>query len=884
MTQDNKQKIQKELEELSWAFLAESKEPEKEEVDFLIEENKEPDELDNDVNNFDNYIDDDIQSLYSKNNYSYGLNDMGRNTGIIMDEDKLEAHKVIEWHKPNKIKKSKFKIFWQQIWRIVIWPIKIVFLLINVFIKSIYSILNIFFNSLFKIIKNIFILSWQFIVAFKYVWIYLFGEINWSKKKKLIPVIMPVRQKTIWKKAGAFVVLAICLVLPLQIYSTYYKAKNFKGEVLGVAQLGLANLQEASRSGVNLDFDEASYKFILAEEDFDIIKDKIDELGVVANKLGEFIPDIKIGKKLIQVAELSSQVGHHIAESASWLNEMPEGLKVSMATVDNNSKNKKEINLIQANYEMKLALAKTEKINRILNDIELEGTSFVEYKKEFDNLRSNLPNLIAWLREGNKVIEILNYVLGMDEPRRLMLVFQNNNELRPTGGFMGSYAIVDIKDGKIKNIRVPGGGFYDLKGSLTVKVDAPYPFHLFSPIWQPWNANWFYDWPTSAKKIEWFYDKSGGSSVDGVIAFTPRVIIDLLKVVGDINMPEYDLVINSENFIREAQLQVEFNYNKKENKPKKFIGDLMPKILDKLAKIDKDQLISILQITLNNFKEKHLLVYLNDKNLQTKIKELGWAGEAKNNNKDYLAIIHTNVAGGKTDGVIKEEIDHQAEILSDGSVIDTVTLVRTHQGKIDDIFEGQTNVDYIRFYVPLGSKLLSAQGFDAMPSDRIFQKDKSIAEDPLLKQVEKNLKIDDNSQTRITNEFSKTVFANWLIVAPGESKKIVIKYLLPIKYNLAEKNNLTKINESIWQLLKRYFFGSKDSKIEKKQNSYSLLMQKQPGINGDNVEVESRLKLDKHWQVMNYQSKDNIVLWKNGIKFKNNLKIDEYYKVIFSED
>ena len=885
MSQQKKQKIQKELEELSWAFLAELKEPEKEEADFLIEEDNKDDQSQDNILNEDNSIDDEIQSLYTKNNYDYGLNDMGRNVGIIMDEDKLEAHKVTEWHKPDKIRESKFEVFLKRLWRAITWPIRVIALLVNVFVKNIYLIVNTIFKILFKLIKKIITLSWEFIIAFKYVWVYFFGETDWFKKKKIIPVAVTVKSPVpavIWKKVTVFVILALCLILPLQIYSTYYKAKDIKGEVLGVAQLGLNHLQEAGVAGTNFDFNEANYKFSLAEENFSVIKNKINELGLVANRLGEFIPDIKTGKKLIEVAELISQTGRHVSESASWLNEMSGSLKIAAVNSENSNK---EINLIQADYEMKLALAKAEQVDKILNNIKLEGTSFVDYKKEFVELKNNMPNLLAWLREGNDIINVLNYVLGMEEPHRIMLVFQNNTELRPTGGFMGSYAIVDVKDAKIDKIDVPGGGFYDLKGSLTVKVDAPYPFHLFSPIWQPWNANWFYDWPTSARKIEWFYDKSGGSTVDGVIAFTPKVIVDLLKVVGEIEMPEYDLVINSENFIKEAQLQVEFNYDKKENKPKKFIGDLMPKILNKLAEVKKDKLVSVLQVIIDSLQEKHLLVYLNNKVLQQKITKLGWAGEVKNNKVDYLAVIHTNIAGGKTDGVIAEKINHQVDILNDGSVIDTITLTKTHQGKIGDIFEGQTNVDYIRFYVPLGSKLLSAQGFDTIPGDRIFQEDNNIMKDSLLEKIEQNLKIDKKSNTRITDEFGKTVFANWLIVVPGESKKVVIKYLLPVKYKTNIKNEIiTETKENIWQLLKRYFWGSKikeNNEIKLERNNYSLLIQKQPGIEGNKVSIESILKFNNRWKVINYQDKNDMVLWEQGTKFKSNLERDRYYNVVF---
>jgi len=863
--------------------MAELKEPEKEEeLEFLVEEDGGVNESHNISESSSKLMDDDIQSLYAKNNHGYGLNDMGRNAGIIMDEDKLEAHKVTEWHRPDKIRESKLRKFFKGIWSLITWPFRALMWLVSGFFRGVYVAIATVVGTLIKLIKNIFILSWEFITAFKYVWIYFFGEVSWFQKKELMPVAVKIEAQPrtiIWKKVTAFVVLALCLVLPFQIYSTYYQAKNIRGEVLGVAQVGLDHLQQAGEAGTNFDFNKAGYEFNLAEENFKAIKNDINELGVVANKLGDFIPDVKVGKELIEVAELVSQIGRHVAESASWLSEMPESLQ--MAAVNDKTVTK-EVNLIQANYEIKLALGKAEQANEILENIKLSGTKFADYNEEFNNLKNNLPNLLNWLKEGNEVIDILSYVLAIDEPHRWMLVFQNNTELRPTGGFMGSYAIVDVKDAKIKDIDVPGGGFYDLKGSLAVKVDAPYPFHLFSPIWQPWNANWFYDWPTSAEKIEWFYEKSGGSSVDGVIAFTPKVLVDLLKIVGEIDMPEYGLTINSENFVREAQLQVEFEYDKEENKPKKFIGDLMPKILEKLGTVDNQQLMPVLQLLIDNFKEKHLLVYLNDENLQSKIEKLGWAGEVKNSQVDYLAVVHTNIAGGKTDGVIDITTKHEVEILADGSVINTVSLSKTHQGRVDDVFEGQTNVDYLRFYVPQGSELLSAQGFDAMPGDRVFQEDIEIVKDPHLEKIEKNLRIDTLSNTRITDEFNKTVFANWLVVAPGETKEVIIKYLLPVRYKVeVEKVVTEKTEENFWQLLKRYFFGVKQVEPIDSSQVYSLLLQKQPGINGG--QFESIIKLNKDWEIVDYQPKENIVLWEEGTKFVSDLKTDKYYQIKFQD-
>ena len=70
-----------------------------------------------------------------------------------------------------------------------------------------------------------------------------------------------------------------------------------------------------------------------------------------------------------------------------------------------------------------------------------------------------------------------------------------------------------------------------------------------SAVWTMHDANWFPNFPTSAEKVSWFYEKTGGRTVDGVIAITPELLRDLLAITGPIDMPEYDKTINADNFI-----------------------------------------------------------------------------------------------------------------------------------------------------------------------------------------------------------------------------------------------------------------------------------------------------------------------------------------------
>lgn len=877
MAINKKNRIQKELEELSWKFSMEAERLEKELAeaeDNFLEDDGEMEEVEPVL---DEGHQREMESWYTGGDY--GVNDMGRDAGIVFDEEKLQAARVTEWHKPPKIRESWLGKFFKSIFRVVSWPFRMVgFVLLN-FFRGLYELAVGVGKLFYLIVRGTIVTAWQVVVAFKYAWIYLFGDL---RRQEMEPVAVGVRperrfklvEASVWKPVVGFVLIALVLILPFQIYVSYNKAKGIKGEVLGASESGLKHLELAGSAGANLDLSQAASEFDLANQEFGLAEASVNQLGVVTNKLAALIPDVDAGQKLLKIARDSAQVGQHLTRVAAGWGGFRQS--VEMSGVESGEVEEK-ISWEEMESELKEALAKTYEINKSLGEIDVAGTELAPYKPQIDGLKERMPQLLGWLEDARDVFGIVVHLMGTDEPRRWMLVFQNNSELRPTGGFMGSYAIMDTKDGKMVDIQVPGGGFYDLKGSLAVQVEAPYPFRVFSPIWQPWNANWFPDWPTTAEKIMWFYDKSGGPTVDGVIAFTPNVLEKLLALTGEIEMEEYGTAVNAENFVRMAQIEVELEYDKEENQPKKFIGDLMPLVLERVMEVEDEKLFDLWQVVSDSLKEKQLLVYLADEELETKVEDFGWAGEVAQAKHDYLMVVQTNVAGGKTDRVVKVDIEHEVEVLAEGVLIDTVTLTKTHEGLAEDVFEGQVNSDYVRFYVPEGSRLLDAEGFDGVPEGREFQMASSdVGLDEELLEVEGIAEIDESSGTRMTNEFGKTVFGNWMQVAPGESKSVVIKYLLPFSYAAGE---VVEVDEeySLWDLVKQYFFGKDEEENQAASHIYSLYLQKQSGTN--DIEFLSRVKLDEKWKIKNYLAKDGLTVGE-GPSFAGNLDRDEYYGVV----
>jgi len=128
--------------------------------------------------------------------------------------------------------------------------------------------------------------------------------------------------------------------------------------------------------------------------------------------------------------------------------------------------------------------------------------------------------------------------------------------------------------------------------------------------------------------------------------------------------------------------------------------------------------------------------------------------------------VDTNIAGGKTDGVVAEDVHLETSFESDGSLVDTVTISRTDNGTPGDQFTGLKNIDYVRVYAPPGSELLSAEGFER-PADGYFQKpDSSLQASALLTATEGNVSIG-TGDTDITEESGLAVFGNWMQIEPG---------------------------------------------------------------------------------------------------------------------
>lgn len=597
---------------------------------------------------------------------------------------------------------------------------------------------------------------------------------------------------------------------------TDFKEKNFSQ---GLANLEMAQkqLQEASRQL------EISGGNILGKIPFFSMIN--DSQKILAG-----------GEKTLEAAQL---IGRTVLTLYNQKGEVSEDKKISLRQVFQES----EKNISEAN-ELLLSVKKD------FDKIDEENLP-KEYQGYFEKVKITLDLSVEIVSQFEKNYQVFWQITGFDGPKKYLFLFQNNQELRATGGFIGSYGVLEMVDGQIKNFYIDD--IYNPDGQLLEKVVPPQPIQKISATWSLHDSNWFPNFPTTAEKASWFFEKTGGPSVDGVIALTPEILLKILEITGPVEMPEYETTVDKDNFIERTQYEVEVDYDKELNRPKKFIADLAPKILNRLLSSQTEKnFLALAEVLSQSLKEKHLLLYSFDYNVQKMISELGFSGETLGSEKDYLMVINSNINGYKTDGVIEETIHHQAEIQKDGSIVDTVRIVRKHNGgKTDFEWWNKVNADYMRVYVPKGSQLLNVNGqtreFNSSPLDY----DKlGFRRDPQVQKEELSIKVDEKSGTRIYEEDNKTVFANWVYVSPQETVEIEYQYVLPFKLDFSS-------NEGI--------------------SSYALLAQKQSGTKGSKF-LSEIFFTDERKVVWKYPDWAEILL--DRISFSSDLKEDRFWAVV----
>lgn len=269
-----------------------------------------------------------------------------------------------------------------------------------------------------------------------------------------------------------------------------------------------------------------------------------------------------------------------------------------------------------------------EALSESLN-LELEAlyqqTSFLE--SEAKGRFPELKTLRFYAANSLGLVRNLPDLLGGQATKTYLILFQNNMELRPTGGFIGSFALATFTKGKLLDLAVMD--VYSADGQLKGHVEPPLPikYYLGEANWFLRDANWDPDFPTAAAQIEWFLDKEIDRSVDGVVAVDLEVAKSVLEQIGSVHVADFNQTIDAKNLYERVQYEVEEDFFPGSRKKANLLSALASAMLTQISQLNETNYVALAKKMVTNLRQRHIQVFLHNKDAANAISNLGWDGE-----------------------------------------------------------------------------------------------------------------------------------------------------------------------------------------------------------------------------------------------------------------
>lgn len=566
------------------------------------------------------------------------------------------------------------------------------------------------------------------------------------------------------------------------------------GTVQAQVQMAYQKLISAQAAIAETDFKKSEADFAASQQDLQRAQQQLDEaLNSSRRVLAalDITGTVETGEAALTAGEALSEAGVHMSRGFSAL------LGAQVVKTDTGGTDLVGA-IVTARPELEAAQKKLVETGVAMAHVTVSRLP-ESAQADWGRLQTLVPRLQTGISQFLAGSDSLLTILGADHDRQYLLLFENNHELRPTGGFIGSLGVVNIKRGVVENVAV--NSVYDPDGQLLEPIAPPEPLRRIVDRWFLRDANWFIDYRASAQTIAGFLEKEKGPTVDGVIALTPEVIRSFLKLTGPIELPTYHVAVDSENFVPLTQDEVTYKYDRATNKPKQFLQDLAPLLMNRVMQVAREHTGEVLAVLTQALREKQLLLYFRDETIQHTIEALGWAGAVTQRAPGVVGVNNTNIGGHKSDQFVEQELDYRVEVKTDRSVEAVLTIRRTHHGPTEALDRQyppdenpalRDNVVWQRVLVPHGAELLEASGFSPEPKREPSLTARSASEleaNPLLAEWQRAQRLH-SSGTIVGQEAGLAYFANWLVTKPGQTTVVLYRYRLPAVSRLPGTLNL----------------------------------------------------------------------------------------------
>lgn len=392
------------------------------------------------------------------------------------------------------------------------------------------------------------------------------------------------------------------------------------------------------------------------------------------------------------------------------------GLRTSLETFENG---KRIVSLIlKPNKEEKEShdlILRLEKLKQEIDELS-KRVGLVYQKINFkigpaEKLKEKLLEVEGTVNQFKKILLFSDEILGKKTEKKYLILFQNNMELRPGGGFIGSFGIVRFADFTLKELKIED--VYEADGQLKAHVEPPSPIrkYLGQPHWFLRDSNFSPDFQENFGRAEFFLEKELNlTGFDGGIAITTTAIKYLLEAFGEVYLPDYKEKITKDNFYIKTQLYAEKNFFPGSIQKKSFLSSLVRTLLLQLEDVSYSKLILGLK---RGLAEKQIVLYFKNEELDKVVNLFGWGGRVivpfcvqntPNCVTDSFFAVDANLGVNKANFFISRLINLKVKINQDGKIENLLSFIFKNDSP-SEIFPGGTYKNYFQVRLPATSQI-----------------------------------------------------------------------------------------------------------------------------------------------------------------------------------
>ncbi len=332
------------------------------------------------------------------------------------------------------------------------------------------------------------------------------------------------------------------------------------------------------------------------------------------------------------------------------------------------------------------------------------------YGKKINDLRSTL----VLQRQVTPLLETLFDGTGK---KTYVLVLQNNQELRPTGGFIQAIALLNFENGALISHNVYSSYEVDARLSGTVVPPDDLQRFLGEQQWFFRDSNWNPDFVATSQKMSWYIEKSLGTQVDGILAVNLNSLATLIDALGPVEVPQYNEVLTGKNLKERMEFHSEVVLVNS-SQTKDYGAMVLEQVVTKIQGIQEDKVVGFVSALAEGLEENQILAYAKDQTVQDALATIKWNGglvkpdcpsqfASESCFVDVVAQVAANVGVNKANYYLEETVDHVVHV-TQGSAVHTRTIRIENTAQSNSWPKGDYKA-YYRFYISPSAKVTNVE-------------------------------------------------------------------------------------------------------------------------------------------------------------------------------